>query len=126
MNPANLSPFARAYVIAALWSSTDDNGDPLNSKRDIADIDPATLATMAQEADTFARENRADIDAAELDDGHAGHYFWLSRNGHGSGFFDEYSKGDPRQAACDRLQEKSRCAGCRDLYKGDNGNIYMS
>jgi hypothetical protein len=81
---SSLSPFARAYIECALWSSTRDDGIPLDRDNSIDDIDSETLTTMAREADKFALENAADIKLAHLSDKQAGHCFWLNRNGHGS------------------------------------------
>lgn len=118
---AGLSDFARAYVEAALWlfGEGDEPGKD--------ELDPATLETMAREADAFAASNRALIGLADLDDTRAGHCFYLSRNGHGSGFFDEPESRAPLAVvnACDRLQEAARKAGERDLYRGDDGKIYQ-
>lgn len=126
-NQAGLSDFARAYVEAALWSSTLEDGTPLDSDHGVNDIDPDSLAEMAREADTFAASNRALIETAELDDSQAGHCFWLSRNRHGSGFFDEPEARASASVvnACDRLQEASHKAGERNLYRGDDGKIYQ-
>jgi hypothetical protein len=52
-----------------------------------------------------------------LSDKRAGHYFWLSRNGHGSGFFDEN---------LDALQDAAKAYSEFDLYVGDDGVIYAS
>lgn len=135
MNAATkLSPFAAAYVACALWSSNDEStpqgGEPFDANYSAADIDPATLETMAWEADAFRDANAADIEAAGLDDSRAGHCFWLNRNGHGSGFWDEkwslLADAPDECAACDRLSEASERAGSRDLYLGDDGKIYQS
>lgn len=118
-----LSDFARAYVEAALWlMSEDDEGS-----KTVDDLDRGTLYAMAKDADRFALCNRALIDLAGLADSRAGFCFWLSRNGHGSGYFDEADSRAPVEVvnACDRLQEAARKAGGRDLYRGDDGKIYQ-
>lgn len=125
---AGLSDFARAYVEAALWSSTDEDGNPLDDANGINDIAPDSLAVMVKEADEFARMNRADIDLACLSDSRAGHCFWLDRCGRGSGFWDEkdHHSPDSEVSACNRLSDASRECGQRDLYVGDDGKIYQS
>ena len=101
----------------------------MDANYSIDDIDGETLATMSREADAFAAAHRSDIEAARLSDDRAGHCFWLNRNGHGSGFWDEKmtTAGDPESevAACNRLSNASHAAGSRDLYAGDNGKIYQ-
>jgi hypothetical protein len=50
--------------------------------------------------------------------GQAGHDFWLTRRGHGAGFWDgDWEHGDV-------LTEKSEEFGNVDIYLGDDGLIY--
>jgi hypothetical protein len=136
MTTTQLSPFARAYVTAALWSTHDEStpqgGEPMDQNYSADDISPESLAIMAQEADAFALENAADLEAANIPEGEtgcrAGFLFWLNRNGHGTGFWDEKTHRDPDSecAACDRLADAARKAGERWLYVGDDGKIYQS
>ena len=51
---------------------------------------------------------------------HAGHDFWLTRNGHGCGFWD----GDWTEPAATKLTESAENFGDYDLYIGDDGKIY--
>jgi len=51
-----------------------------------------------------------------------GHDFWLTRNGHGAGFFDRgYDSGDE-----DILMKASRDMGSVDLYINDNNQLSFS
>ena len=50
----------------------------------------------------------------------AGHDFWLTRNGHGAGFWD----GDWPLPYADLLDKAAQAAGTCDLYVGDDGMIY--
>lgn len=121
----NAEKFFTAYVTAALWSSTDDTGQPLDDKHDATDIAPATLAKMRVDCDAFLAQHGALL-ANATDDELAGHDFWLSRNGHGAGFFDggasEY--GENYKSVCAALQKAAQKFGTRDLYVGDDGKIY--
>ncbi len=93
---ADLDAFTRAYIEAALWSTNDESdergGEPMDANYDIYDIEPDTLAKLAADCAKFQAENAADLalynhpqwTAAEL----GGHDFWLTRNGHGCGFWD--------------------------------------
>lgn len=82
--------FIAGYIEAALWSSTDDDGEPLDS----LDIETSAQFKKQARADCleFIRENLKDLRAfAEqynANPGYAGHDFWLTRNGHGAGFWD--------------------------------------
>lgn len=114
--------FFTSYVQAALWSShdfaDDSGGEPLDKNYNPSDIAPDTLARMKDDCIAFQRENSFTL--AELDEGQAGHDFWLTRNGHGAGFWD----GDYPEEAGKRLTEASKRFGSFDLYVGDDGRIH--
>lgn len=130
MKTPTLSTFARHYIACALWSSNDEStpqgGEPLDANYCVEDFAPEAIAQAVADCARFQVENAADILAAGLTQERAGHNFWLNRNGHGSGFWDEYSRDDPRHEACERLSQASNAAGSRDLYLGDDGKIYQS
>lgn len=114
----HLDMFTTAYVECALWSSTDNStesgGYPLDDNYDIEDIDKETLASMIADCEAFQRDHWDDI-ASDLE--RAGADFWLSRNGHGAGFFD-----GPWPNA-DFLHKAAKVYGSFDLYVND-GIIY--
>lgn len=97
----NIEQFFGAYVEAALWSSTDDDGTPLDRDFTAADIDAATLASMRWPG-------------AER----AGHDFWLTRNRHGAGFWDR-----GLGALGDRLTDAAHAFGEVYLYVNDDGEV---
>ena len=72
------------------------------------------------------QENEADLDACGLTVERQGHDFWLNRNGHGTGFWDEYFDDSPENEACDRLAKACHAWDSFDLYVGDDGRIYGS
>lgn len=117
--------FFAAYVETALWSSTDEStpsgGDPLDENYGVQDIAPATLSEMERDARNFyASEEEAIFDSG-LTPARAGHDFWLSRNGHGAGFFDEGAG-----LVGDHLQDAAERYGEYYLYVGDDGMIHGS
>jgi len=124
------TPFLRAYIECALWSSTDNaddsGGEPLDRNYSPSDIAEATLQRMAEDCAKFQSDNAEDIETCTKGDTQAGHDFWLSRNGHGAGFFDAY-KGEPYpDDVAARLQENAYDCGTFDLYIGDDGQIHGS
>jgi len=125
MKYSDLNSFTRAYVECALWStcdnSTDSGGEPFDKNYGPEDIAPETLARMAEDCRQFQEDNAADLSESGLSDSRAGHDFWLNRNGHGSGFWDE---GD--DACFRRLSDASNVWGTFDLHLGDDGQIYGS
>jgi hypothetical protein len=125
-----LDRFTTAYIECALYASTDNSDDtggyPLDENYDASDIAPETLERMAEDCKAFQADNRADLDGSDLSEERQGHNFWLNRNGHGSGFWDEFCNDSPQAKACDRLSDASKAWGAFDLYVGDNGQIHGS
>ncbi len=81
MDLPDLDDFTISYLETALWSSTDDNGDPLDENYGINDIAPATLAKMVADCAAFQADHAVAITGREE---RAGHKFWLTRNRRGS------------------------------------------
>lgn len=120
-NPSRRSPamdaFTRAYIDAALWSSTDDDGNPLDRDYSTRDFSGATLMQMKRDAARFQREHGDDLAAGSSAQG--GRDFWLTRNGHGAGFWD----GDWPEPEASRLTAAAKRFGEVDLYVSDAGKI---
>lgn len=120
---SKLDEFTQAYIEAALWSSMDESNDqgghPLDKNYSASDIAPATLAKMVADCKAFQGANWNDISS---DPKRAGHDFWLTRNGHGAGFWD----GDWPKAVGKRLTQDSKAYGEFNLYVGDDKRIHGS
>lgn len=120
IDAAYISEMLDAYVGCALWSSMDwaddSGGEPIDANYGRDDITAATLAEMLADCQAFARDNARDLSGIEP--GQAGHDFWLTRNGHGAGFWDRGlgDRGDRLTAAC-------RPYGSVDLYVTDDGSV---
>ena len=130
--PADAGDFLRGYLAAAEWL-LDDQSPPEEGGIDRETIKgwaPAALADARGDCEAFEAANAADLaeycglrrqgegySAVEA----AGHDFWLSRNGHGAGFFDRGN-----EAVFDRLQKAASVWGGADLYLGDDGFLYFS
>lgn len=113
--------FTQAYIECALWSSTDnsrdDGGDPLDDNYGPEDIAPETMREMEADCADFQKANADDL--SEMDSSQAGHDFWLTRNGHGAGFWD---RGLSKLG--DRLSDASKVYGGVSLYIGDDGQVH--
>lgn len=118
-----LDEFTQQYIKTALWSSTDNSndqgGDPLDDNYGIEDIDDKSLKKMVADCQKFQKEHWNEISSKP---GLAGHDFWLTRNGHGAGFWD----GDWPDPLGDVLTEASEKFGSQDIYVGDDGKLYVS
>jgi len=105
------------------------NPEPLDINYRESDIAPSALARIIQDCAAFQRDNATNLEAvaAVCDITQAGHNFWLSRNGHGSSFWDEYVGKDKKlSAAFAALDKASEAAGTCDIFVGDDGLLYIS
>lgn len=123
--------FTTAYLTAALWTSTDETnpeqgGAPLDQNYSIEDIDAATLDEMTADCEKFQALLGKLIDdmnvkyrggAAYSCEERAGHDFWLTRNGHGAGFWD----GDWTEPAATKLTDAATAFGEYDITASGNG-----
>jgi hypothetical protein len=132
-----LDEFTRAYVVAALWSSNDEStpagGEPMDHNYDHTDIADDTLAAMAEDCRKFQADNGTLLERAYplyvVTDGsspqaYAGHDFWLTRNGHGAGFWDRKLENREFGDVGEQLTEAAKAFPEVNLYVGDDGNIY--
>ncbi len=128
----SLEQFFDGYCTTALWSSMDESdergGEPMDANYTVYDIAPDTLAAMHRDCKAFYEQFAGIIEsdkappAVDLDGqaGRAGHDFWLTRNGHGAGFWD----GDWPEPDATTLTSASEQSGEFTLYIGDDGKIY--
>lgn len=119
MSAPKLSEFVQGYLTCALWSSTDDNGESLDSVYGLDDIAASSITSAVEECVDFQAAYAADL-AQAGDDSQNGHDFWLTRNRHGAGFWDR-GYGD----AGKRLTEAAHTYGEMNPFVGDDGNIYI-
>lgn len=89
----NNHDFINAYLTCALWSSIDDDGNPLDDTYSLDDIQGDTRESMIADCNHFLTEAQELLELTILtypdyDLSQAGHDFWLTRNYHGAGFWD--------------------------------------
>lgn len=120
-----LDAFTEAYVTAALWSSTDDDDSPMDDNYSKDSIAPESLYQMIADCahfqklygDLIVEENYVGRSESGVD-AMAGHDFWLTRCGHGAGFWDgDWTCGDV-------LTKAAKSFGETSLYVGDDGRVY--
>ena len=114
-------------------------GEPLSKKYTIDDIDKDTLKEIIRDCKDFQRKWREWYDAAGWSDSNAGYDFWLTRNGHGAGFWDRSSStlfatafaNEKGEAGIEEVREvltnASKSYGSYSLYLGDgqyDGTIF--
>lgn len=144
-----INDFTQAYIGCALWSSTDsrtpcwdcnrkgcdkcedkgyidehDYPSPLDENYDDDDLATDTRAQMEKDCLNFIWYNRHALRAAEkAREGYgaeqAGHDYWLTRNGHGAGFWDR-----GLGTLGDELTDAAHANGEFNLYVGDDLKIH--
>lgn len=127
----HLDEFTTKYLKAALWSTTDeDSGDGSNllASYAVSDFAPAALADAHETCEDFQEATAADLAAAYAIPAHGGYTpamagfdFWLSRNGHGAGFYDRGMK-----ALGDKLHAAAKVYSGIDLYVADDGSLHFT
>ncbi len=126
----DVNEFIASYKETILWSETDDDGEPLDKKYGFEDFSKEALDRINADCRAFlhaagpwlALENSyisptkgSSISAL------AGHDFWLTRAGHGAGFWD----GDWNDSVSQSLTDKSHSMGNLDIYVGDDNKLYF-
>jgi len=115
-----MDKYLQEYLITALWSSTDDSDRPLDENYDITDIDNQSIQQAKKDMSDFETKASAlyNLDILDMP---IGHDFWLTRNGHGSGFWD----GDYPEEIGESLTKLSKEFKEVNLTIGDNGKLYF-
>lgn len=108
-----------SYIECALWSSTDDDGAPMDRRYDASDLAPEARKSMRADVDAFAADNADDL--AVMTAEQAGHDFWLTRNHHGAGFWDR-GLGELGE----RLTQAAHACAESYLSVGDDGLVYAA
>jgi len=124
---SDFEDFLNAYLVCALWSSTDGE-TPLDKNFSIEDFGGEALDRAKKDCAQFIKDNKTDLEeySNEMHSQEyfgmekAGHDFWLTRNGHGAGFWDR-----GLNDLGDRLTESCKGFGESDLYAGDDGKLYF-
>jgi hypothetical protein len=122
-----MDKFTQAYFEAALWSSVDDNDEPLDQNYSVSDIAPETRDKMIADCAAFqekygyliTEDNRTYTSGEWSVDELAGHDFWLTRNGHGSGFW----AGGWVKSIGEALSLAAKSFGSFELYVDDERRI---
>lgn len=113
------------YLEAALFTATDDDGEPLDRRGyTIYDFAPEAVNTAKGDI-AFYREAAGDfLDEAMVETGNGeeefGRDLWFTANGHGVGFWDGdwYGFGEELTRIARRIRE-------RNVVVGDDGSLYL-
>lgn len=116
--PRDVDEFTLAYIECALWTSHDGDENYFNSLG-WTKLSKDTLAMMIADCVKFQAQNKLALDGYPAKQ--AGHDFWLTRNGHGAGFWEnDYGSETQNEMLTNACHEFGEC----NLYLGDDGKIY--
>ncbi len=123
-----LDEFTQGYVHAIFFTECHSDSPELQDAT-FADLAPETLAAIVEDcaafqaarADLLARASQLGEAQACYDNERAGTDYWFTRNGHGAGFWD---RGLGEVGA--ELTKAAKADGSRDIYRGDDGKVYLS
>ena len=119
--------FYQAYMEAALWSSTYGENGEFNLDDKKHELSNEAKNKMLIDCANFFHvceitgiDPMPEYDCAEYSNAEkSGHDFWLTRNGHGAGYWDRGLEDTGR-----RLTDAAKTFGNCDLYVGDDGEIH--
>ena len=113
----NIDEILNSYLETALWAEESEEND-LKDKT-IYDVDKESVVNSKIEIYNFIKkaQQEAPDELSAYDSKALGHNLWLSRNGHGAGFFDDNN---------DKLQNLARSIKPVDIYLGNDGKVYIS
>ncbi len=146
-----LDGFTQGYIEAMFWTEeapgvTTEEWQAVEARGDehpegsfpcdlgFYDLAPEALACIIADCKAFQEQFPELLDLAyslEADglaytDERAGHDFWLTRNGHGCGFWSRTFKGERSEGVGDALTDCAEGFGETGAYLGDDGRIYAS
>ena len=100
-----------SYLECAAWSSTDENGEPLDSYQFSDKAENRLKADLDKFCEEMTQELDEEYDGAGGTPEQFAHDFWLTRNGHGAGFWDR-GLGE----LGDKLSKMAKVHNSCDLY----------
>lgn len=112
-----LDTFTQAYVEALFFTEDEQLGDA----GCFASLAPVTVKRIIADCEAFQLSAACAAVAHDHDPSDAGHDFWLTRNGHGAGFWD----GDWPEPEGSALDAEAKKFGSVDVYVGDDGLVYF-
>lgn len=115
-----MDDFTKGYIEALLWAGVIHEDDSNDDIYDIDDIDSDTMKEILADCEDFQNANAAELAETGVEYyALLGHDFYLSRNGHGTGFWDR-GYGD----VGDTLHEASELYGSFSLTVSGDGKLY--
>ena len=119
-----LDNFTKSYLGCAMWSTNDESdesgGVPIENNYTIEDFAPEAIASAVGDCDAFREQAQDIMNRNNISDEQGGFDFWLTREGHGAGFWDRGNgdDGDTLTDMCEPFGEGNLCVG-------DDGRLHF-
>lgn len=142
LDDADFNQVTDHYLVAALWTSEEDGDDGddespyrLDGSQSIYDFAPEARARAQADLTKFLTDARPLLDQARSTGygqasgdesgflGQVGHDFWLTRNGHGAGFWDRQELEENNLGR--NLSKVASRFGEVTVEAGDDGKVYF-
>lgn len=108
----------RAYLECAVWAGVVHDDDDLDRSYDLDDLSPESEALAWDDCDMFLEYVGQQVRG--LDPEQVGYDFYLTRNGHGAGFWDR-GLGELGES----LTIAAKTFGSADLYVRDDNRLHF-
>lgn len=130
----DVQKFLQGYIDAALWSTTDcrdeEGNDTYSLDDEFSDVSDKCRAAMLSDCNDFIADHGEKLeafkDATGRDDSDMGHDFWLTRSGHGAGFWDRLSRGANGYEIGEQLTDACKDYGTFELYGDFEAGVVCS
>lgn len=119
---ANLDAFTFAYIEAMMWTLTDEDGGSCDHLG-LHDISAEAIDKAKADCAGFQRTAARLLEGT--DPAQAGHDFWLTRNGHGTGFWDRDASTYPNDPKGEALTRLAHAEGEAYATLSSDGFVYL-
>ena len=112
-----------AYLEAAFGTTTDDDGELLEANYSVSDLSPSAKSRLLNEFFNFVKRVDKLVPDHDFSPADLASDFWMTRNGHGTGFWDNQGKPWQDEEVAKMLTDIAHSFGEQDLYISDAGQV---
>lgn len=118
-----MSAMMDSYLETAVWADAEEGTDT-----DGLSFDKESIANARSDVQEFYTKAAKVLDGFDHDEAfwqNVGHDLWLTRNGHGAGFWDKPELYGGQESG-DALSSIATAMGEKNLYVGDDGKLHIT
>ncbi len=113
----DIEDILKGYIECAIWADMEPN-----EGANIGEVSPESLDLARTDIAQFLGFAKFQLPIYPDDAAQMGHDIWLTRNGHGAGFWDRINLVG---SLGEILTQYAHDIGPREIYRGDDGRIYI-